>query len=79
MVQGFQKGLGSNMVHDRKMVINMSEIEIPSTQEAQYFLWGGGGWVMGFFGILCSNFVPHASIKVTKVFIMFSLYSSSFP
>jgi hypothetical protein len=31
MVQGPQKGMGSNVAHNWKMVINMSEIEIPST------------------------------------------------
>ncbi len=32
MVQGSRKGLGSNVAHDWKMVINMSEIEILGNQ-----------------------------------------------
>jgi len=46
-----------------------------------FFFLGGreGGMSHGIFGILCSHSVPYASIKVTKVFILFSYYSSSSP
>jgi len=69
MVQGSRKGLGSNVAHDWKMVINMSEIEIlgnqwgevTCTQKAQYFFPLGRGRGMGH-GIFWNFLFPFCSI-----------------